>query len=215
MKKERLRIVVLEDNVPIAERFAAVFCQWPAVLSVQTAGTLAAALSLIESSPIDLLVVDINLPDGSGIDAIAELSRHQPQALAIVISALSQRSVVVDAIRAGALGYLLKDDDELEIIDACQELLEGKSPMSASIARLLVEQMQSELTPTPPNPLTERESQLLVMLAKGYSYREAAVALAISVSTVQSHIRNIYRKLQVNNRTEAAQQARELGLISY
>ncbi|MBT3310309.1 MAG: response regulator transcription factor [Gammaproteobacteria bacterium] len=210
----KLSILLLEDNPIIAQRFQQIFEGWQKAGQIISCETLADAVETIQNHPVDLLVADLNLPDGSGVDAISLLSEQQPDAQAIVISALSYRSLVFRAIRAGAVGYLLKDDDSLEIIQACEGVLAGTSPMTASIARMMIDAVQEEETPAKiENPLTPREQEVLSAIARGYTYKEVAKLYEISASTVPVHIRNIYRKLQVNNRAQAAYEAKQQGFI--
>lgn len=219
MPSHPLSILLLEDNAVIAQRFKKIFESWSKAGRILLSETLREALEVIAHHKIDLLVSDLNLPDGSGVEAIRSLGQQQPHAQAIVISSLSHRKLVIDAIQAGAVGYLLKDDDSIEVLQACEGVLAGASPMSPSIARLMIEAVQNKLVPktasneASENLLTSRERDVLTAIARGYTYREVAELYGISSNTVPVHIRNIYRKLQVTNRSQAAFEARQMGLI--
>jgi len=191
--------------------------------------TLAEALSAIAARPVDLLITDLRLPDGNGVQAIRALRADHPAAEAMVISALTDDGHVIDAIEAGAAGYLLKDGAPMDIVDAVGQLLAGGSPISPGIARTIVRRLGGHVAkPSPaaaaPLPdsapehdggrsLTEREMDILWGIAKGFTYAEIAQHLQISKHTVPVHIKNIYRKLHVNNRSEAVFEASRRGLI--
>jgi DNA-binding NarL/FixJ family response regulator len=158
------------------------------------------------------------LPDGHGVALIRALRTRQPAAEAMVISVLADDRTVIDAIEAGASGYLLKDSDAINIIDAIAELLDGRSPISPAIARTLVRRLANrDAAAVPPGEeverLTPREMDILWGIAKGFTYGELAESLQISKHTVPVHIKNIYRKLHANNRSEAVYEASRRGLI--
>jgi DNA-binding NarL/FixJ family response regulator len=167
-------------------------------------------------APPDVLLADLQLPDGSGIDVIRWLRQHAPAAEAMVISVFGDESHVVAAIEAGATGYLLKDASAEEIADGIRRLIEGESPISSAIARHLLRRFQ----PAPAavservSPLTQREGEVLQLIAKGLSYQRIADTLTMSPHTVTTHIKQIYRKLAVNSRGEAVFEAMQLGLLA-
>jgi len=214
MVEQKYRVLVVEDVPAIAMRFKHVFDNWPQASDVVVCHTLHQAIDIITNSQVDLLLVDLNLPDGSGVEAIKCLDSTHDNAIAIVISALTQRRIVLEAIKAGAVGYLLKDDDSIDILDACERVLSGQSMMSGTIARMVIDMVKVE--PAKNNkqsPLTAREEEVLRAIAHGYSYRQVATLLGLSEHTVPVHIRNIYRKLKVNSRTQAAYEARMIGIL--
>lgn len=229
-------VLILEDNPAVGARFTQIVEEWPLGVPVKHCLLLRDALEVIGSQRVDLLIADIHLPDGSGIDAIRFLRKKQPKANAVVISALSGRELVIDALKAGADGYILKDDPNIEVMSALESIIAGHSPISATIARQLIETMfdgdeaepvadeepladeEAEPKPlakdkAPESKLTPRERQVLNAIARGFSYREIATLLEISEQTVPVHIRNIYRKLEVKSRTEATYEGRLMGLI--
>jgi DNA-binding NarL/FixJ family response regulator len=226
-----ISVLILEDNPAVGARFTKIVEDWPKGVPVKHCLNLEDALDIIRSIKVDLLIADIHLPDGSGIDAIRLLRELQPKANAVVISALSGRELVIDALKAGADGYILKDDPNIEVVSALESIVAGHSPISATIARQLIETIfdgeedphsagdeESNPTPlakdkTPKGHLTPRERQVLNAIAKGFSYKEIANLLSISEQTVPVHIRNIYRKLEVKSRSEAAYEGRLMGLI--
>lgn len=226
-----VRILLVEDDEPVRERLARIIEGWPGGRLIADCGTLAEAKRVIVDQAIDLLITDLNLPDGHGVQAIELLRERQPAAEAMVISVLADDTTVIAAIEAGATGYLLKDSDPLDIVSAIGDLLAGHSPISSKIARTIVRRLSSRqsastapspassgapaLAPTPvgARPLTPREIDILWGIAKGFTYAELAQNLQISNQTVPVHIRNIYRKLQANNRSEAVYEASRRGLI--
>lgn len=215
----RWRIVLTEDDKPVRERLERIVRGWDRGDLLAVCTTLAEAREAISTNEIDLLITDLRLPDGNGIDAIRLLRARYPAAEAMVISILADERTVLDAIEAGASGYLLKDADPRDLIEAIDDLMAGQSPISPSIARVLVRRLaEREDVPAAPSPppataLTPREVDILWGIAKGFTYGELAERLGISKQTVPVHIRNIYRKLQASNRSEAVYEAARLGLI--
>ena len=213
-----LRILLTEDDEPVRERLAAILREWDGGVLVDVCATMADSLRAIEAEDIDLLITDLKLPDGNGVEAIRALRRKRPEAEAMVISVLAEEGPVLDAIEAGASGYLLKDADSPDLLEAITELMEGRSPISSRIARVLVRRLgeqprEGEPKPAPPGVLTAREMDILWGVAKGFTYAELAERLGISRQTVPVHVRNIYRKLEASNRSEAVFEASRLGLI--
>lgn len=209
-----VRVLLLEDDVDLRARFADILRNWTGAELVADCGCLAEARRVLQAQPIDLLMTDLQLPDGHGIEAIRLLRQIDPAADSVVISVLADEETVIDAIEAGAVGYLLKDAGSIELIDVIQELRAGRSPISSSIARILVRRMSAKpALPTAEPLLTPRETEILWGIAKGYTYAELAERLGISRNTVPGYIKNIYRKLAANNRSEAVFEATRRGLI--
>jgi len=208
-----LRILLLEDDQALRERFTHIIDQWPGGILVAACATLQAALEVLEAKSVDLLMADLDLPDGHGSQAIRQLRALHAQADAIVISALADENSVLDAIEAGAVGYLLKDAESFELIEAIKELRAGRSPISTSIARVLVRRLNKALPEGQVPRLTPREVEILQGIAKGLTYAELGEWLGISHQTVPVHIKNIYRKLAARNRSEAVYEAHRWGLL--
>nr|WP_235890639.1 response regulator transcription factor [Martelella alba] len=210
-------MVLSEDEPAIRERLSNLISAWKDGMLLASCGTLAETIDAINNHELDLLITDLNLPDGNGIEAIQALRTARPEAQAMVISVLADERTVLNSIEAGATGYLLKDADFTDLIEAITDLMAGRSPISSRIARILVKRL-SATSPEASIPeggprLTDREMDILWGISKGFTYAELAQRLEISRQTVPVHIRNIYRKLQVSNRSEAVFEAARQGLI--
>jgi DNA-binding NarL/FixJ family response regulator len=220
-----LNVAILEDEAIIQTRLAKILRSSPLVASVDCFDD---NTSLRESGPLSryhVLLADIGLPDGPGTQSIRQMFTENPDCLSIAISSRSDADTVISAVAAGAVGYLHKDDDASEVMHSIQLALEGNSPISPSIARQIVTSIQepsrardADTAHIPKqdekNALTNREMEVLEVLAKGLSYSETAKFLEISENTLPVHVKNIYRKLHSHNRTEALSQARDLGILS-
>ena len=161
-----------------------------------------------------LLLVDLGLPDGEGTQLIAMAAKMEPRPEVLVISSLGDESHVVRALEAGASGYLLKDETPEAIGVAALKVLDGESPISPAIAVHLLKRFRPVAAPTPQeHPLSDREVDILKLIAKGLRHDEVADTLGLRYSTVVSYVRDIYRKLAVHSRTEALFEARQLGLL--
>ena len=178
-------------------------------------GSLSSARRALKEEQPDILLVDLQLPDGSGIDLISEQTLRNPALPILVISIFGDEERVVNAIGAGAQGYLLKDDEEDAILDAVDCLLLGQSPISPSIAVHLIRRFR-QLVPNRQemHPLSDRELEVLQLATKGLSYRETAALMGVSINTVGTFTKRIYTKLAVSSRAEAIFEARQMGLMS-
>jgi DNA-binding NarL/FixJ family response regulator len=216
-----VNVLVLEDNSLLRSRMVDILTQSPLCTSVKSAATVADCAAILNASDTHVFLVDLHLPDGSGHDCIALFKRNNPNGIAIVISALSDGPSIINALELGAVGYLHKDDTSFQIVDAVKMALDGQSPMSPSIAHVLVSRIQdSKFVARSQNKmdnsqsvLTAREIEVLDLIAKGLSYAETAKSLKMAEQTVPVHIRNIYKKLQATNRSEAVFEARAIGII--
>lgn len=184
------------------------------------AASLAQARALLAEHPVAMALVDLGLPDGSGIDLIRQLRTSDPGMGILVISAWSTEDAILSALRAGANGYVLKERDDLEVTLSIRSVLRGGAPIDPFIARRII----AELQPAPPSEaqqelapeavLSSRELQILKLVADGMTNREIAETLFLSRYTVECHVKNIYRKLAVPSRTKAVSEARARGLLS-
>jgi DNA-binding NarL/FixJ family response regulator len=209
------RVLLVEDDGPTREHLARAVESHPALALIGRAASLAEARAQLGGELPDVLLTDLGLPDGSGIELIRELRSRAPQALAMVVTALGDEKTVIAAIEAGASGYLLKDGSFAEIGAALLELVAGGSPISPGIARQVLRRLQRGSAGAAPDApkLTEREHEVLELIAKGFSFPEIAALLSISAHTVTTHVRHIYEKLEVTSRASAVYEAVQLGLV--
>ena len=209
------RVLLVEDDEPTRTRLADAVAAHPDLKLVGAVGSCAEARRLLARGAPDVLLTDLGLPDGSGIDLIRELRISGAATQPIVITIFGDEAHVVAALEAGALGYLLKDAAPETIGAAIQEMLAGGSPISPAIARYLLRRFRpGDAAAASEIPrLSEREHEVLTMIVKGFSYAEAARLLGVSAHTVTTHVRNIYRKLEVHSRGEAVYEALQMGLV--
>lgn len=160
----------------------------------------------ISSTKPEVILMDIDMPGISGIQAVELLKKHYPEVLVVMQTIFDDNDNIFKAICAGADGYLLKNTPPARLISGIEEVLEGGAPMSASVARKVLESQRSN-TGSNDSALSGREKELLKLLVEGHSYKIVADKLFISVGTVQSHIKNIYSKLQVNSKAGAVAKA--------
>lgn len=210
----RARVAIVEDDAILREELARVVTSAEGMDVVGAAETLSAGQTLLASAP-DVLLVDLALPDGNGVDLITEARRKIPAIKIVVVSIFGDARSVVRAIEAGADGYLLKGADPGEAEAAIRSVLDGGAPISPAVASHILTRMR-ERTATRAEldaPLTEKEVAILTDLAKGFRYKEVARLHGISPHTVADHVKSIYRKLAVNSRSEAVFEAVQAGLI--
>lgn len=163
----------------------------------------------------DVILLDLQMPRKNGIEVIGEIKQENPDARILVLTSFSDDEKVFAAIKAGALGYLLKETSEAELLQAVQDVYLGESSLHPAIARKLIRELNRPSTlPQSDEPLTEREVEVLVNVAQGLSNQDIADLLVISERTVRTHVSNILSKLQLANRTQAALYALKEGLTT-
>jgi DNA-binding NarL/FixJ family response regulator len=208
------RVLLVEDDPPTRERLTAIVRATPGLQLAAAFGERQAALEWLAANEAPrVLLVDLELPDGSGIDVIRALRRRAPAADAMAITVFGDETHVVNALEAGATGYLLKDASADAIGDAIGRLIAGESPISSAIARHLLRRFLPAAVSAEAPHLTQREREVLQLIAKGLSYARMAETLGMAETTVTSHIKQIYRKLEVRSRGEAVFEAMQLGLV--
>ena len=182
-------------------------------IAVETASSIhEAELALSVGCSPDIALIDLGLPDGSGVSIIEQIKKTRPNCLCVVTSIYNDDAHVFPALRAGATGYLLKDQPVAVIVQALQGIANGTPPISPAIARRMLAFFQPPAVPDVP-VLTERETEVLRIIAKGLTQSECARLLELSPHTVSGYVKDIYRKLNVCSRAEAALVARDLGLV--
>lgn len=218
MDSNGIAVCIIEDHAATRERLEGAVRGAPPLRLAGSADSLASGRRLLAATTPDVVLVDLDLPDGSGLDLIRETSRKLPAADSMVISIFGDVVSVLAALEAGATGYLLKDSDDDDIVKHILALRAGGSPISPQIARLLLQRMNptptQARTPTDDEEaLTKREHEVLRLLARGHTYGETAERLHLSVHTINSHIKKIYRKLAVGSCNEAVFAASRRGLL--
>lgn len=203
------RIVIVEDNQQIREAFASLLAFRDDFLVVGQYENCEDALSDLQEDHPDIVLMDVDLPGMSGIEGTKRINKEFPKANVIIITVFENGKTVFDALCAGASGYLTKNSDKDKLLSAIDEVLSGGAPMSSKIARMVVSSFQKNTN----SPLTERETEILAQIAEGKSYTTIGDNLFISKETVKFHIKNIYLKLQVNNKADALKKANEDRLI--
>jgi DNA-binding NarL/FixJ family response regulator len=210
-------ILVVEDDEQTREYIAATLAADGSVERVDKAPTFVDGLAHILAGGPDVMLVDLGLPDGSGIDLIRLAREKSPKTLSMVITALGDEASIFAALEAGALGYLLKSEGPDDLRLAVAQLLEGGAPISPGIASQLLRRFTAAIdSPNvrESNPgLTGREREALEVIVKGSTYQEVAEAMSITRHTATSHIRSIYRKLEVRSRSEAVYEAISQGIV--
>jgi DNA-binding NarL/FixJ family response regulator len=219
--RKLITVMIVEDDIVTRKVLAAAVDSEPALQLVASFDSVRPALAWLETTPVDLLLTDLGLPDGSGIDVIRACVESCPQCGIMVITMSSDEDSVLGCIEAGAAGYVLKDAGRLDIVRALMDLHSGGSPISPLIARKVLARMRDAM-PVSNAPatgesgrivLTRREASILDLIARGDSYGEVAKVLSVSVGTVQTHVKNIYGKLSVHSRGEAVFEAQRRGLL--
>lgn len=181
-------------------------------IEISTASTVKEALEIIERETFDIALLDLNLPDGSGIDVILHLKVKQPETLCVVVTIYDDDQHLFPALQAGAQGYLLKEQPRKQIVQKLKGIEKGEPPLSPAIARRLLKHFAHQ-EPTEAIKLTTREKEVLTLIAKGIKLMEVAEMLEITRNTAASYVKEIYRKLDVSSRAEATLEAARLGLI--
>ena len=207
------RILVVDDHI-VVRRGIQMFLETDA--SVQIVGEAEScqdAVQKAKSLQPDIILMDLVMPDGDGINVIAEIKLESPDLKIIVLSTFGDEPRVKAAMEAGADGYLLKDADGDALLQAIHAAQQGDVPLHPHVAHHLVRSFTQREDTNGNNTLTEREKEILQLVSRGLSNKAIAQTLALSVGTVKVHVSNILGKLDVSNRTEATIKALQLGLV--
>lgn len=211
-KPSPIRLVLVEDQPNILEKQQRLLEAFSELAIVGTARTAQAALKLIARLKPQVVLLDLGLPDLDGIEVVKQVKARQPEVEILIFTIFEEEARVLEAVRSGASGYLLKGTPADRIVDAIGEVHRGGSVIQPRLARRLLRHFQVEAPPSGPS-LTPRETEILELIAKGLSNRAAAEALKLSPATVRTHLEHIYAKLDVSNRTEAVTEAIRRGII--
>ncbi|MCP5265796.1 MAG: response regulator transcription factor [Burkholderiaceae bacterium] len=219
----RTTVAVVEDDPQTLDRLCASVEADGEFELIGRAATLVDGQRLLDREVPDILLTDLGLPDGSGLALISAARQRRPHADVMVVTKFGDERNVMAAIEAGATGYLLKDASPASIGASLRQIVGGGSPISPGIARHVLRRFSAPPESTEPAPLpndadaavklTPKELDVLRQVAKGYAYGEIAEAFGVSIHTITTHIKSIYRKLSVRSRGEAVFEAVQLGLI--
>ncbi len=204
----KIKVIIVEDDKEMREGLKLIVQSNPALECIETCSSGEEALVSIPSNIPDIVLMDIHLPGISGIDCIKKLKPTLTFTQFLMCTVYEDNENVFDSLCAGATGYLLKNSPPSKITDSIVDLYHGGSPMSSVIARKVIQAFRPVVEQNKDmEKLTNREREMLDLLAKGYRYKEIADQLSISFETVRTHIHNIYEKLHVQSRTEALNKA--------
>lgn len=222
-----IHIALVEDDPVFRDAFTSAVAQVPDMVLRIVATTRREALAALDQPAPDVMVVDLGLPDGSGIDVIGAARTRWPSCEAVVSTTFGDEAHVLRSIEAGARGYLLKDSAPAKVVEEIRSLRAGGSPISPLIARQILMRMNHEApAPSAPAPLepleparqrtglSSREREVLVFVTKGFTYEEIAGLMGLSRHTVLTFVRRIYAKLEVGSKVEAIYEARKQGLLA-
>ena len=215
-------VLVVEDEPEFMRRFSDAVLADPQLQLIAAVSTGRAAIAMLDAQAPDVMLVDLGLPDIDGVEVIRHAARRHPQCDVLVVTMFGDDQHVMSSIEAGATGYLLKDAMAERIAASIHEVRAGGSPISPSIARRVLAKFRLSAVPPPPaapaaaaepSPLTERETEILRLTAKGLSFDTIGQLTDISPHTVVAHVKKIYRKLAVHSRGEAVYEASQMGLL--
>jgi DNA-binding NarL/FixJ family response regulator len=222
MSEQPISVIIVEDEPEFRRRFVQIVENEPSMKLVGVAANKREAQVIVDKENFDVMLIDLGLPDGSGIELIRQVSQKKPEADIMVVTVFGDEQHVVSSIEAGATGYILKDSTPADVISCIHLLRAGGSPVSPVVARSVLRAIRNRMGTTSPatrsstpenNPLSARETEILQLLAKGMSFNEIGEILGISPHTVTAHIKKIYRKLAVHSRGEAVYEATQMGLL--
>lgn len=217
MEKQVIKVMLVDDHEVVLEGLIRILEREGGIQVVAVARSAEEALEKVERFPPDVAIVDIQLPGMNGIELIRRLKQAHPRIEAITLTVFDHEQFAKQAIKAGAIGYVIKDAAKEELVKAVRAAAKGESLISTSVARKLLEEITEEGGERKKEEelegLSQRELDVLKLMTKGYNNRQIADILFISEHTVKVHIRNIFRKIGVNDRTNAVLWAIERGIV--
>jgi DNA-binding NarL/FixJ family response regulator len=207
-------ILLIEDFEEIRQWLAGLLRDTFGEVTITEVATVAQAYAQLDAQTFDLYVIDLNLPDGTGVDILQRIKAQGLAGLCVVATAYDDDAHLLTALNAGADGYLLKDQSSTQLIHDLQGILTGSPPLSPPIARRIMKLAKQESVTVVSTPLSVREEEVLTHIAKCMNRTEIAKQLGVSIHTITSQVRSIYTKLNISSRAEAAIEAVRRGLIS-
>ena len=202
--KNMITFSIIEDQPEVRDSIVACLGQVPGLRCVGAYATGEDGLRNIPRENPDVVLMDINLPGMNGIQCVARLKKRLPDLQVLMLTTYEEGDLIFDSLRAGASGYILKNIPQEEMVLAVQQVHAGGAPMSLQIARKVINHFHQTKPATAVDQLSTRELEILRLLAKGHRYKEIADELSINIGTVRTHISNVFEKLHVHSRTEAA-----------
>lgn len=210
---EKIRILIADDHAIVREGLRALFATEPDLQLVAEATDGVEAVNKARAMKPDVILLDMMMPRKDGLEAISDIMKENPQARILVLTSFAEDEKVFPAIKAGALGYLLKDSSPQELLQAVQNVYRGEASLHPTIARKLMRELsQPPSLPRTTDPLTEREVEVLRLVAQGLSNDDIAEKLVVSERTVRTHVSHILDKLHLANRTQMALYAVREGI---
>lgn len=211
-----INVAIVEDNNVIREGLAALINGTPGFTCTGAYSNCEVFLNKLNSLTVDVVLMDIGLPGMSGIEGVKKAIGKIPELNILMLTVYEDSDKVFDALCAGACGYLVKKTPPIKLLEAIKDVYEGGSPMSSNVARQVITAFKEVKNISAKDfdyELSQREKEVLSLLADGYNYQEIANSLFISVDTVRHHIRNIYKKLHVHSQSEAVAKAIRKNII--
>ena len=210
---DMIRVLVVDDHMVVREGLCALLIPYNGMEVVGEAADGAEAVEKAHLLQPDVILMDLNLPVKSGLEAITEIIQENPQARILVLTSYEEKSKLSAALKAGVLGYLLKNSSAQELFHAIRGVAMGRLSVSPDATQVILQSLHLPDPPAPPplSTLTERELDVLRGLAQGQSDQKLAETLKVEKTTIRSHIRSILNKLDLDNRTQAALYAVEMG----
>jgi len=208
-----IRVVVVDDHEIVRQGISAILESDAEIQVVGEAKDGAEALRVVRDTQPDVALVDVRLPESSGIELCYRMQREVPQTQVLILTSYLDSNVVRECIRAGARGYVLKDVASTDLRRSIRELVRGESPVDPRAARMMLHWLQEGPEADTPDHFTLREIEILRLVAEGLTNREVAERLCLSENTVKTYIQGLYQKLEVHNRIEAVMRATKWGLL--
>ena len=215
-------VLVVEDEPELLRRFSNAVLSAPALNLCGAVTTVSAARALIDEAAPDVVLADLGLPDGNGVEVIRHALARNPACDVLVVTMFGDDGHVLESLAAGATGYLVKDALPQDIVASIAEVRAGGAPISPAIARRVLKHFRLAVHPPPeagvvpvaqPSPLSTREMEVLRLVAKGLNFKDIGGVLGVSAHTINTHVKKIYQKLAVHSRGEAVYEASQLGLL--
>jgi DNA-binding NarL/FixJ family response regulator len=208
-----IQIAIIEDNIQYRTTISIILQLNENLKLIHKGGNCEEVIPLFETERPDVVLMDIDLPGISGIQGVWNIKKNWPEIKVLMLTVFEDEEKIFGAIKAGANGYLLKKDNPQKILNAIKAVHEGESPMNGMIAAKVLDYFQHQPSSRESlfdTNLTDREKGILQLLIKGLSYKEIAATIFISTETLNTHIKNIYRKLNVHSRSELAARFRNI-----